>query len=137
MFGTVTYQAISWNRAVHHGTSRYFWWSAIRLDTDPLNRHPKAQPAKRCANGEPDCVAWDPEYIWFHPGILPMTLVLSALPAFAVGSVIVRGLGRLGVSHVPAFMAVMPILIGVWYYSIGWVIDRWRFKRRERVPSAA
>jgi len=34
------------------------------------------------------------------------------------------GLGRLGVSQVLTFMVLMPVLIFVWYYFIGWLLER-------------
>jgi hypothetical protein len=55
--------------------------------------------------------------------------MLTALPAFAAGGVLVRGLGRLGVSQVSTFMVLMPLLIFTWYYFIGRLVDRWRDKR--------
>jgi hypothetical protein len=47
--------------------------------------------------------------------------MVSALPAFIIGGLAVSGLGRLGVSQVSSFMFVMPALIFVWYYFVGWL----------------
>jgi hypothetical protein len=55
--------------------------------------------------------------------------MLSAFPAFVFGGVIVRSLGRLGISEVSSFMVLMPLLISAWFYFVGWLVDRWRFKR--------
>jgi hypothetical protein len=33
------------------------------------------------------------------------------------------------VSQVSSFLFVMPVLIGAWYYLIGWLLDRWISKR--------
>jgi len=55
--------------------------------------------------------------------------MLSALPAFIAGLVIVTVLGRFGVSQVSSFMVSMPLLLGTWYYFVGWLIDRRRSKR--------
>jgi ABC-type spermidine/putrescine transport system permease subunit II len=41
--------------------------------------------------------------------------VLSALPAFLIGSLAAYGLGRFGVSEVLSFMISMPLLIFAWY----------------------
>jgi hypothetical protein len=63
--------------------------------------------------------------------------MLSALPAFVVGTAVVRGLASLGVSEVWSFTIVMPLLILAWFYFIGWLIDRWVHKRsqpRARTP---
>ena len=58
--------------------------------------------------------------------------VLSDLPAFLVGTLIVFGLGgKFGVSEVSSFMVTMPLLTFVWFYAVGWLIDRWRFKRSQ------
>ena len=71
--------------------------------------------------------------MWIEPGLLPMVLVVSALPAFAVGSVLVRTLGRLGVSQLTTFMSAMPFLIAGWYFFGGWLLDRWRYRQRKRL----
>ena len=55
--------------------------------------------------------------------------MVSALPAFIIGGLAVSGLGRLGVSQVSSFMFVMPALIFVWYYFVGWLLDGWIRKR--------
>ena len=83
-----------------------------------------------CPNKNDDCVAWDPEYIWVAPGWTERVVVLAALPAFAVGVAVVRGLGRLGVSEVLSFMTTMPVLLFAWYYGIGWLVDRYARKRK-------
>ena len=41
--------------------------------------------------------------------------MLSALPAFVVGTAVVRGLG---VSEVWSFAIVMPLLILAWFYFV-------------------
>jgi hypothetical protein len=43
---------------------------------------------------------------------------------------LVRVLGNHGASEIWSFMVLMPLLIGVWYYTIGWLIDRWAFRDR-------
>jgi len=48
-----------------------------------------------------------------------MFLMISAIPAFAVGAIAVGGLGRLGISQVSSFMVLMPLLISTWYYALG------------------
>jgi hypothetical protein len=52
-----------------------------------------------------------------------------ALPAFLVGTGVVHGLARLGVSEVISFMVSMPLLIFAWFYLVGWLVDR-RLRRR-------
>jgi hypothetical protein len=67
--------------------------------------------------------------ILVDPGYLAKSLVLTALPAFALGAVVVRGLAHIGVSEVWSFGAVMPLLIFAWFYFVGWLIDRCVRKR--------
>src|SRR5262245_8392320 len=99
-----SYNSWRFNREFH-ANSRYFWWSSMRLDSDPLNRHPRPRTSSPCKEEtEGSCVEWDPEYIWIDPGWLAKSFVLSALPAFLLGSGIVRSFARLGVSEVTTFM---------------------------------
>jgi hypothetical protein len=76
------------------------------------------------------CVDWDLTQVdeWAHPGGVERSFVISALPAFIVGTLIVFGLGRLGISEVSSFMISMPLLTSAWFYFVGWLIDRWRLK---------
>jgi len=127
LFGGVTRNSFHVNREIHRTPNRYFWWSSMRLDSDPLNRHPLA--TEPCKDGEEKCVDWTPVSIWVEPGWLAELLVPSAFPAFVFGAVVVHGLGRLGISEVSSFMVVMPLLISAWFYFVGWLVDRWRFKR--------
>lgn len=135
LFTALTYHAVRVNHENHRDhPSRYFWWGVGRLDSDPLNRHPlKRFTARPCPENTGDCVEWDPEYIWVIPGLMQRALVFSALPAFIVGFVVVRGFGHLGVSEVATFMVAMPLCIALWFYSVGWLLDRWRYKRRARI----
>ena len=124
-----TYGSFRFNREVFgNRPTRYFYWSSIRLDSDPLNRHPVPESVAPCKNGEENCVSWDPAYIWVDPGWGAKTFVLSALPAFVIGAGIVRILARFGMSEVETFFVSMPLVIFVWFYLIGWLIDRWRRK---------
>jgi hypothetical protein len=59
-------------------------------------------------------------------------LILSALPAFLFSSAVIRGFAKLGISEVASFMVTMPVFITAWFYSIGWFLDRWMYKRRAR-----
>ena len=94
--------ALRVNRESKHATGRYFWWSAIRLDSDPLDRQPeRSTPCKEGSN----CVGWDEiDYKWVEHGWLSQTLMLSAFPAFLVGWIIVVGLREVGISEVASFM---------------------------------
>jgi len=128
LFSLLTYHAIRVNHEMRQGqTSRYFWWGGIRLDSDPLNKHPR-KPS--CEQSTADCsISRDPEHIWVTPGWMEKVLVLSALPAFLCSLAFVRGLGRLGFSESVSFMVTMPVFIFAWFYAIGWLADRWRYSR--------
>ena len=122
LFSVVSYHS---SRVDRETPSRYFWWSSIRLDSDPSNR--RNWGAKPCQDGKENC--WELRTKWVDPGLLEQFLILSALPAFAVGGFAVRSLGRMGINQVSSFMFLMPVLICAWYYLIGWLLDRWISKR--------
>jgi hypothetical protein len=126
LFSAVSYHSWRMNRELQHTPSRYFWWSAIRLDSDPANK--RNHVTTRCDDDKENCVSWDLPNRWVDPGWLQKFLIFSALPAFAVGGFAVGGLGRLGISQVSSFMFLMPVLILAWYYFIGWLLDRWSQK---------
>jgi hypothetical protein len=130
LFGGVTRNSFHLNREIQRTPYRYFWWSSTRLDSDPLNRHPLA--AESCKDSSEKCLDWTPVFIWVEPGWFAKSLMLSAFPAFVFGAVVVHGLGRLGISEVSSFMVVMPLLISAWFCFVGWLVDRWRFKRSRR-----
>jgi hypothetical protein len=118
LFNVVSYHSLRVDRET---PSRYFWWSSIRLDSDPSNR--RNWGAIPCQDGKENC--WELRTKWVDPGLLEQFLMLSALPAFAVGGFAVRSLGRMGINQVSSFMFLMPVLICAWYYFIGWLLDRW------------
>jgi hypothetical protein len=129
LFSAESYHSIRFNRETQRIPSRYFWWSSLRLDSDPLNRHPK--DATPCKNGEENC--WDLRDTWVDPAYLTRFQVLTAFPAFIVGGLAVGGLGKLGISEVSSFMFLMPVLIVAWYYFVGRLLDRWIGRASERV----
>ena len=136
LFGLLTYGSVRANRYLHtqHVYGRYFWWGSVRLDTDPLNKHSLLnQP---CAPDKEQTCGFDPEYIWVSPGWIERALTLSALPAFLLTVAVMHGLDRFGVSELPSFMITMPLLTLVWFYMVGWLLDRWQCKRSLRRSSA-
>ncbi|HLJ25553.1 MAG TPA: hypothetical protein VKY85_02475 [Candidatus Angelobacter sp.] len=112
-----------------HSAGRYFWWSSLRLDSDPLGRHLQrlSNPTAPGSDAE-ECLRWDPVYRYVDPGWLTRVLMLSALPAFLLAGVIVYILSRLGISQVLSFMISTPVLMATWYYFLGWLLDRRRHK---------
>jgi hypothetical protein len=124
LFSAVSYHSFRRDREIQRIPSKYFWWSAIRLDSDPMNKGNRG--TKPCGSAKENCVSWD--LIWVDPGYLEELLMLSALPAFVVGGFAVSALGRLGISQVSSFMCLMPVLIVAWYYFSGWLLERWTRK---------
>jgi len=128
LFGLVTYRSAAWYCRNPVDGGRYFFWSSIRLDSDPLGKHSKAPDKVGCKNIEADCLPVDPLEVWIEPGWMTRILMLAAVPAFLVGGGIIRLLARWGVSEVKSFMISMPLLIPVWFCFVGWLLDRWRRK---------
>ena len=135
LFGLLTYASVQGNREMRHGRhGRYFWWGASRLDSDPLGKQSALEP---CTQGREGELCVEPMYIWVDPGWLEKALAISALPAFLLGTVFVRGLARLGVSELASFMTTMPVLIVLWFYGVGWLLDRWQHRRSLRRSSVS
>jgi hypothetical protein len=126
LFGGVTYESLE-RRQHEKAHGQYFWWASIRLDTHRVNREPNT--VAPCKIGEGDCVVWDVASLPRSPGLLGAILIMTAFPAFVIGMPIVRLLGSLGISEVPTFMIVMPVLIAGWYYALAWLDARWRSRR--------
>jgi len=126
--GLLLFSLVSWhdfrvNREIHqHLPNKYFMWSGIRLDTDPTNR--RNWDVGKCKDSDENCVSWDLKSMSGDPGLLDGFLLLTALPAFISGRLVVGLLGTLGINQVVSFMALMPALIFVWYYFMGWLLDR-------------
>lgn len=132
LFGAISYHSFRINGEIQRQPSKYFWWSAIRLDSDPTNKRHQAE--RPCTGGTEDCVEWKLSYTWVDPGLTGNFVLLSGFPAFFVGGFAVRALGKLGVSEVSTFMFLMPVLIAAWYYLIGWLLDRWSHTRLQTIP---
>jgi hypothetical protein len=69
--------------------------------------------------------------LWHPPARLERTFPFCALPAFFIGLFITTVLGKYGMNQILGFMISMPLLIFGWFYFVGWVIDRWSFKRSD------
>jgi hypothetical protein len=129
LFAIGTYVSVQINREFHNDNGRYFWWSALRLDSDPLSRHSSARTSISCTESPENCEFAEPLAIWIDPGWLSNCFVFSALPAWLAAKGIVRGLGQLGVSEITSFFVAMPLLTLAWFYFAGWIFDRWQSKR--------
>ena len=104
LFNVVTYHSL---QAYRESPSRYFWWSSIRLDSEPSNK--RNGDAIPCQEGKEN--RWELRTKWVDPGFLEQFLMLSALPTFVVGGFAVLGLGTIGISQVSSFMFLTPMLI--------------------------
>lgn len=117
------------NHREEHTPAKYYWWSSLRLDSDPLNKNPAL--ARPCANEKPNCENEAPLSRNVSPTGLDKLLVISGIPAFLVGAAVVISLSRLGIDEVLTFMVSMPILLFAWYYFLGWLIERWSYRRTQ------
>lgn len=128
LFGLLTFGSMRANRELRklQHDNRYFWWGSLRLDSDPLNKRLALKPCPQ----QSDEVCYGPlTDVWVTPGWIEKALILSAIPAFVLAMALVHGLAHLGVSELLSFMFSMPVLILVWFYTVGWLLDRWQYKR--------
>jgi hypothetical protein len=130
LFGLLTYGSLprsDRNELRHH--HRYFWWGSVRLDSDPLG------VVKPCSPELEESCDFDPQYIWTNPGWIEIALTLTAFPALILATTVAHGLSHLGVSEVLSFIPAMSLGTLAWFYAVGWLLDRWRFKRSLRRAS--
>lgn len=124
LFGVESYWSFRFNRELGSSPRRYYYWSSIRLDSDPLGTRYQGP----CKSEYKGC-DWEPSWISIDSGYVAKAVMLLCLPAFALGAVAVTGLGHLGISELPSFLALMPVLVFAWLYLVGWLLDTWRRKR--------
>ena len=134
LFAAVSYRSLPANHHEQVAPRKYYWWSSLRLDSDPRNE--STALATPCPKGIPDCSNGESPNIKIVPGWLEKLLVVSALPAFLAGFAIVAGLSKLGIDEVLTFMVSMPIFLFAWFYLVGWLIERWIDRRAQsrRIP---
>ncbi|HEY6127153.1 MAG TPA: hypothetical protein VIW23_03120 [Candidatus Acidoferrum sp.] len=132
LFGLVSYRSMPANPQTEDAPRKYYWWSSLRLDTDPLNENSKVP--NPCGSNR-NCSGADAATKAIWPGWLDRILVVSALPAFLTGAAIVVGLSTAGIDEVLTFMVFMPVLLFAWYYFVGRMLDRvinrWIYRRRQ------
>jgi hypothetical protein len=129
LFAAVSYRSMPFNEHEQEVPRKYYWWSSLRLDSDPLNHNPDL--AAPCANEKQNCSNGEFPNMKIGPLWLDRFLIISALPAFLAGAVIVVLLSKLGLDEVRTFMVSMPILLFAWYYFAGWLIEWWSARRRQ------
>ncbi len=133
LFAVGTYESVRINRERIKQPTRHFWWSSLRLDTDPV--HQRSQAATPCKDTPDNCAEWDAGFLSVEPGPLARLLMISGAPAFIVGISLARGVGHLGISEATSFLTAMPLLLAIWYYAVGRLLDRWIYKRSIRLKA--
>jgi hypothetical protein len=133
LFTAVTLRSAKVNEHDAAHPHKYYWWSSLRLDTDPLNQHPATPPP--CGDKEKNCAQDESRTLQVSPNVLDKTLAISGFPAFLAGAGIVALSSRRGIDEVLAFMVSMPILLFGWYYLVGWLVD-WLVARRNGASAA-
>lgn len=128
-FSIESYHSLVMNRRLGATRGRYYWWSSIRLDKDPLNKN--LGTSSPCSGAMKEC-SWETQYIWVHPSYFAKAFMAAALPAFGLSALTVRGLSRLGINEVWIFAISMPVYVFAWFYLVGRVIDRWSSKRNRK-----
>ena len=132
-FAAVTYRSMAANPEAQNVPNKYYWWSSLRLDTDPLNKN--SRQTIPCENTKENCSGWQQRNVWVTPGLLDRSLIFSALPAFLAGTGLVIALSTQGVDEVLTFMVSMPIFLFLWYYLVGRLLDfliaRWTVRRTD------
>lgn len=114
LFTAVTIRSAKLNDHDESHPQKYFWWSSLRLDTDPLNEHPATNVP--CPDGKGNCASrYQLADRWIEPSLLDKAFVLSAIPVFLAGAALVIGLSKLGVDELLTFFVSMPILLFGWY----------------------
>jgi len=133
LFAWISYHSFQNYYSLNHVQGRYFWWGALRLDTDQQRPKTPPQPIQPCDDHQ-GCAQWEPEYAWISMSWQEKVLVLTGMPAFLVGGILFYVLGRAGINQVWTFMIATPVLLAGWYYLLGWLIDR-AADRKRRLPS--
>jgi hypothetical protein len=126
LFGLITYGSMQEHRLMQRYHTSYFWWGSIRLDTDPLSTR---SGLNQCAQeSEGNCYV-DLGIRWGTHGWIEVAYLITAFPAYLPTAAVVRGLAFFGVSELLSFIVAMPLFTFGWFYTVGWLLDRWRYKR--------
>ena len=119
LFSAESFHSLQVNRQLRRSPQKYYYWVSFALDSDPLNRHFGQSPED-----------WRQlRSLWIDPGYSTQALILSALPAFVLGALIVHALAHMGVSEILSFAVAMPLFVFGWFYFVGGRIDHWVRKR--------
>jgi hypothetical protein len=133
-FGAISYGSYHNAQQHHQLQARYFVWSTLRLDSDPLGkRYPS--PCANLNTGE-SCFVWEDLAIYRHPSNAERVFVLLDFPAMIVGMFVSFMLGRIGVNEIWTFMISIPLLTAAWCFLVGRILDR-RIFQRERFLSTS
>jgi hypothetical protein len=85
-----------------------------------------------CKEAEENCATWDLKNTWVDPGLLDGFLLLTAFPAFILSRLMAGILGTMGINQLTTFMLSMPVLLLLWYYFVGQLLDGWMHRRSSK-----
>jgi hypothetical protein len=57
-------------------------------------------------------------------------LIFTGLPGLLAGASIVALLSWMGVNQIWSFFVSMPVFLTAWYYLLGWLLDRRRWRKQ-------
>jgi len=133
LFSLVSWHSFKVSGEIHqHFPNKYFYWSAIRLDTDPANR--RNWDVGKCRDNDENC--WELRDTWVDPSFFDIFVLLTAFPVFVLGRLIVGFLGTMGINQLTSFMLLMPELLVIWFYFVGRMLDGWIQRRSKRSVSS-
>src|SRR5258705_13802683 len=116
LFAAVSYRSMPVNHHEQEAPRKYYWWSSLRLDSDPLNENP--QLAAPCAIEKQNCSNGEFPNIKIVPSWLDRLLIISSLPAFLAGGAFVVVLRKAGPDEGLTFITSLPILFFVCVYLV-------------------
>jgi len=133
LFALQTYGSFRLHHQFRIASDRYFYWSAIRLDSRPgQSDHQRSTTYQSDSHDEH---AWLREWDSANSSPIGRTLMVIATPAFAICGILVSALAHFGISEVPAFMILLPTLQCVWLYFVGLLIQKLLHRTRKAAPS--
>jgi hypothetical protein len=133
LFALQTYGSFQLHRQFRVVSDRYFYWSAIRLDSrSGQSDHQRSGTYQSDSHDEQAGLReWD----WANSSPIGRALMVIAAPAFAICGILVSALAQIGISEVPTFMILLPTLQCVWLYFVGLLIQKLLHRKRKAALS--
>jgi hypothetical protein len=134
LFALQTYGSFRLHHQFRVVSDRYFYWSAIRLDSRPgQSDHQRSGTYQSDSHDQQAGLrAWD----WANSSRIGRALMVIAAPAFAICGILVSALAQIGISEVPTFVILLPTLQCVWLYFVGLLIQKLLHRKRKAALSA-